>query len=464
MGVRNVSSTPETAGAVEVVNCFLPRYRSRFKATGQVIIESISHDGRGVGHVDGKTVFVEGALPGEQVEYGVLRRKPRYDNAVCLRILRAAPERVAQPRCPYFGVCGGCTLQHLRKESQIQVKQGVVTEILARTGRVEPERWDAPIVGPAWGYRRRARLGARLVPKKGGLLLGFRERGSSYLTDIGECPVLDGRVSVMMPALHTLLAGLSCPDRIPQIEVAAGDEDVALVLRHLVALTPEDRSDLRAFARDHGVHFYTQPGGPDTATPLEPEHPPALAYSLPEFDVRIEFGPTDFTQVNADVNRQMVKAAIDWLAPVSGDTVLDLFCGLGNFTLPIARSGARVLGIENEQRLVDGARANAKRNGVRTARFLCGDLYREDSVPAWEGVEFNKLLLDPPRSGAMEVLARLAAPLPDRIVYVSCYPATLARDAEYLVHTLGYHMESARVMDMFPQTAHVEAMALFVRE
>jgi 23S rRNA (uracil1939-C5)-methyltransferase len=453
-----------TGADTEVVNAFKPRHRSRFKATGRATVEALAHDGRGVTHVDGKTVFIEGALPGEEVEYGVVRRKPRFDNAVCLEIYRAAPERVAQPACPHFGVCGGCSLQHLREEEQIRAKQEIVRDTLARVGDVEPLRWDDPITGPNWAYRRRARLGARLVPKKGGLLLGFRERSSSYLTDIDSCAVLDERASALIPELHRLIAGLSCPDRIPQIEVAAGDDNVALVLRHLLALTSEDQADLRAFARRHEIQLYTQAGGPDTAIPLEPERPAPLAYALPDYDVRIEFGPTDFTQVNADVNRQMVHRAMEWLEPGPEDHVLDLFCGLGNFTLPIARSGAQVLGIESEQRLVDGAQANGKRNRIRTARFRRGDLYQEGAAAAWDGFTFNKLFLDPPRSGAMEVLERLSEPLPQRIVYVSCYPATLARDAGYLVHQLGYRMTTARVMDMFPHTAHVEAMARFDRD
>ncbi len=457
-----MSATAKTTAAA-VVNAFRPRHRSRFKGTGRATVESLAHDGRGVARVEGKTVFIEGALPGEEVEYGVVRRKPRFDNAVCLDIDRAAPERVAQPPCPHFGVCGGCSLQHLREDEQIRAKQEIVRDILARVGTVEPEHWDAPLAGPAWGYRRRARLGARLVPKKGGLLLGFRERSSSYLTDIDSCLVLDARASALLPDLHRVIAGLSCPDRIPQIEVAAGDDELALVVRHLLALTPDDRTDLRDFARQHGIQIYTQAGGPETAIPLEPERPSPLAYALPEFDVRIQFGPTDFTQVNAELNRQMVSKALEWLEPAAGERILDLFCGLGNFTLPIARSGARVLGIESEQRLVEGALANAKRNGIRTARFTRGDLYQETPRPAWDGFDFDKLLLDPPRSGAMEALTMLAAPLPERIVYVSCYPSTLARDAEYLVHKLGYRMAAARVMDMFPHTAHVEAMALFVR-
>jgi 23S rRNA (uracil1939-C5)-methyltransferase len=456
-------NTVATGSDTAVLNAFKPRHRSRFKATGRAVVESLAHDGRGVTHVDGKTVFIEGALPGEDVEYGVLRRKPRFDNAVCLEIYSASPERVARPHCPQFGECGGCSLQHLREAEQIRAKQEIVRDTLARVGSVEPLRWEKPLTGPSWGYRRRARLGARLVPKKGGLLLGFRERSSSFLTDIDHCAVLDERASALIPELHRLIGGLSCPDRIPQLEVAAGDQDIALVLRHLLALTAEDQADLRAFARRHEIQLYTQAGGPDTAIPLEPERPSPLAYALPEYDVRIEFGPTDFTQVNADVNRQMVHHALEWLEPAPEDRILDLFCGLGNFTLPIARSGAQVLGIESEQRLVEGAQANAKRNGIRSARFRCGDLYQEAAKPAWDGFSFDKLLLDPPRSGAMEALQHLEDPLPQRIVYVSCYPSTLARDAEFLVHTLGYKMTAARVMDMFPHTAHVEAMARFDR-
>lgn len=436
----------------------------RIKGEGRALVESLSHDGRGVAHVDGKTVFIEGALPQEEVVYGILGRKPRYDSAVLLKIEKGSAERVAEPPCPGFGTCGGCSLQHLDEGAQLRAKEEIVRDILRKIGGVAPDEWLEPIHGPSWGYRRRARLGVKLVPKKGGVLVGFREKRSAYITDIEICPVLDPRAGALIPALRSLVTGMSCLDRIPQIEIAAGDHGLALVFRHLVALTRDDQRDLRRFAETHGVQLWLQPGGPDSVAPFWPERPEPLRYALPEFDIEIRFGPTDFTQVNAEVNRLMVRRAIDLLALAPEDTVLDLFCGLGNFTLPLARHAGRVLGIEGDGRLVDGARENARRQRIQNADFEVGDLYRETATMPWGDFRFDKLLLDPPRSGAMEAIRHLPQEGgPTRVVYVSCYPATLARDAQYLVHQLGYRMQAACVMDMFPQTSHVEAIALFVK-
>jgi len=435
----------------------------RFKGTGEVRIESLSHDARGVGHVEGKTVFVEGALPGELVEYGILRRKPSFDNATITRVLEASPDRVLSPRCEHFGVCGGCSLQHLQDAAQLRYKQQIVHETFEKIGKVQPIRWLEPLTGPSWGYRRKARIGARLVPKKGGVLVGFREKRSSYITDIKHCHVLDERVARLLPMMRQLIGELSCPDQIPQIEVAAGDNEVVLVFRHLVAFTREDLSDLKDFASSHGVQVWLQPGGPETVKPLAPESPAPLEYALPEFDVEIRFRPTDFTQVNAELNRKMVLRAMELLELDSGDELLDLFCGLGNFTLPLARDCKQVLGIEGDEILVTGARENAKRNNIANVRFMVGDLYKESESPPWGNARFNKMLIDPPRSGALEVIRHIPADGPERIVYVSCYPSTLARDADYLVNELGYRFEAACVMDMFPQTSHVESIALFTR-
>jgi 23S rRNA (uracil1939-C5)-methyltransferase len=435
----------------------------RFKGNGEVTIESLSHDAQGVGHVDGKTIFVEGALPGEHVEYGLLRSKPSFDKGSATRILTVSPDRVLQPRCDSFGICGGCSLQHLQEDAQLDYKQQIVKENFLKIGNVQPGRWLEPITGPSWGYRRKARIGVKLVPKKGGVLVGFRERRSSYITDISFCHVLDTRVARLVPEIRSLIAGLSCPDRIPQIEVAAGDDALALVFRHLVAFTREDLDDLKHFAKAHGVQLWLQPGGPETISPLWPASPEPLAYALPDFDVEIQFRATDFTQVNVDVNRKMVARALDLLKLDRHDEVLDLFCGLGNFSLPLARRAKSVLGIEGDELLVNGARENARRNRITNTRFLKGDLYQETETPPWQGAAFNKLLIDPPRSGAMEVIRHLASVLPERIVYVSCYPSTLARDAGYLVDELGYRFESACVMDMFPQTSHVESIALFTK-
>jgi 23S rRNA (uracil1939-C5)-methyltransferase len=436
----------------------------RFKGTGKVRIESMSHDARGVGHVDGKTVFVEGALPGELVEYGVLRKKPSFDNGSVTNVIEASPDRVLSPRCEHFGICGGCSLQHLEEAAQLRYKQQIVQENFEKIGHVQPENWLEPLTSASWGYRRKARIGARLVPKKGGVLVGFREKRSSYITDIEYCHVLDDRVAKTLPAMRQLIADLSCPDQIPQIEVAAGDEEIVLVFRHLVAFTREDLDDLKVFARTHDVQVWLQPGGPDSIKPLWPEKPPPLKYALPEFDIEIQFRPTDFTQVNAEVNRKMIVRAIELLALDDNDELLDLFCGLGNFTLPLARGCKQVLGIEGDEILVAGARENAKRNAIGNVKFVTGDLYQETGFPPWGETRFNKVLIDPPRSGALEVIKHIPANGPERIVYVSCYPSTLARDADYLVNELGYRFESACVMDMFPQTSHVESIALFTRK
>jgi len=425
-----------------------------------VVIEALSHDGRGVVRINGKVVFVEGALPGEQVEIELLRRYRRYEEWSLVKLLTKSPER-REPQCRHFGTCGGCSLQHQPPELQIRSKQGTLAEQLKRIGKVEPQEWLAPLTGPAWGYRRRARLGARLVPSKGGMFLGFREKRHSHLANLDVCPVLDPTMSALLVPLRTLLAGLSCADRIPQVEVAVGDNASALVFRHIVAFTAEDETALRAFGEAHSVQIFAQIGAPETMRPVWPAEPEPLFYRLPD-GTTIHFQPTDFIQVNAAINAKMVDQAMRLLDPQPGDSILDLFCGLGNFTLPLARRCTRVLGIENDAVLVDGARRNAERNGLSNVEFRAVNLYGTNA--AWSDWTFNKMLLDPPRNGAMETVKQLAEPLPERIVYVSCYAATLARDAQYLVEVLGYRLRAAGVMDMFPHTHHVEAMALFERK
>ena len=431
--------------------------------TAVATIESLNHDARGVARVNGKVTFIEGALPGETVRFRYRNRRQRYDSGALLEVLTPSPQRV-RPRCAHFGVCGGCSLQHLDLDAQLAAKQHVLADSLTRIGKTGPQTWLAPLAGRGWGYRRRARLGVRLVPRKGGVLVGFRERRRSYITNLSECPVLNERVSGLLPDLHALIAGLSCPDRIPQVEVAVADNAVALVFRHLVALAAPDLERLSAFGERHALQIHLQGGGPDTVVPLFPRAPEALCYRLPEHGVTLRFDPADFIQVNGEVNRQMVTQALTLLELRPADQVLDLFCGLGNFTLPAARRCARVLGIEADAAAVALARDNATLNAIANVEFRVGNLYDESAAQdPWDGFRFDKLLLDPPRSGAMEALKRLRAPLPGRIVYVSCSPATLARDAGYLVHALGYRLVSAGVMDMFPHTSHVESMALFVK-
>lgn len=426
-------------------------------------VESLSHEGHGVAHVNGKATFIEGALPGEQVRFRVLNRGKTYDVGRTLDILEASPDRVT-PRCPYFGVCGGCSLQHLRSEAQLPAKQKILRDNLARIGKVEPESWLPSLTGPHWGYRRKARLGARLVQKKGGVIVGFREKRRSFLTPLASCAVLHPRVSALLPALRELVAGLSRPDRVPQIEVAVADNAAALVFRHVEPLTDADDVRLADFGREHDIQIFRQPGRPDALVPVWPAKPPALVYRLPEANLELEFAPTDFVQVNAELNRSMVQRALELLDPQSNEAVLDLFCGLGNFTLPLAHRAGRVLGIEADPALIGKAQANADRNHLGNVEFRASDLYGAEGTDPWGAERFDKWLLDPPRTGAIEVVKRLPGDSgPSRILYVSCNPGTLARDSEVLVHVKGYRLRAAGVMDMFPQTSHVEAMALFER-
>jgi 23S rRNA (uracil1939-C5)-methyltransferase len=426
-------------------------------------IESITHEGYGIAHVDGKAVFIEGALPGETVKYRTLNRGKTYDLGRMVEIVEASPDRVT-PRCQYFGSCGGCSLQHLRAEAQLPAKQKILYDSLIRIGKVEPESWLPSLCGMHWGYRRKARLGARVVQKKGGVIVGFREKRTAYLTSLASCEVLHPRVSSLLPALRNLIATLSTPNRIPQIEVAVGDNATAFVFRHLVPLTADDGARLADFGRQHDIQIYRQPGRPDQLVPVWPENPEPLVYRLSQTNVELEFAPSDFIQVNAELNQRMVTRALELLDPKPGDSVLDLFCGLGNFTLPLASRAGRVLGIEADAVLVEKARHNAQRNQLQNAEFRLANLYSPDTPDPWGAEHFDMWLLDPPRTGAVEVVKRLPAGAgPRRILYVSCNPGTLARDSEALVHNKGYRLAAAGVMDMFPQTSHVEAMALFER-
>lgn len=429
----------------------------------EAMIEAFADDGHGVARIDGKVVFVAGGLPGEHVRIAFERSRRHFDHARVVEVLSPAPERV-EPPCPHFGVCGGCSLQHLHPEAQVAAKARLLREKLERFGGLVPERWLDPVSGDPLHYRCSARLGVRDVPAKGGIIVGFRERRSHYLAVLTECRVLDRRAAALLPALRELISTLSCRERLPQVEIACGDEECAFVFRHLVPLTAADVQRLRTFGEMHGVRMYGQAGGPDTVTPLWPDDPGPLYYAMPEFGLRMAFVPTDFIQVNAAVNRAMVARAIELLAAQDGETVLDLFCGLGNFTLPVARSAAvTVVGVEADERLVVAARENAVRNGVDNAEFRRADLYEEAAVRAlWSEIRPQRLLLDPPRSGAIEVLKLMPADgAPAHIVYVSCNPATLARDAEYLVKARGYRLTAAGVLDMFPHTGHVESIAVF---
>jgi 23S rRNA (uracil1939-C5)-methyltransferase len=421
-------------------------------------IDSLDAEGRGVArNPEGKVVFVEGALPGEEVAFQVLKKKASFEVGRVTAILKQSNNRQT-PRCPHFGVCGGCSLQHADARTQMAAKQRWLEENLARIGKVEAETMLPIVYGEDWHYRRRARLGARFVDKKGGALVGFREKRSSYITDMRECHVLPLEISRLIVPLRNLVQELSIRARMPQIEVAVGDNAAVLVFRHLDPLSPADSGLLKDFADRHGIHVWLQPGGPDSARPFAPLSS-ELYYDLPEFGVRLRFGPTDFTQVNPGVNRVLVARAVRLLDPQPGERVADLFCGLGNFSLPLARRGAQVIGFEGSAALVERARANAAANGL-VAQFEVANLFKADLAPF---APFQKILVDPPREGAVEIVKSLPESWPQRIVYVSCDPATLARDAGVLVHAKGFRLSAAGVVNMFPHTAHVESMAVFDR-
>ncbi|HEX5477313.1 MAG TPA: 23S rRNA (uracil(1939)-C(5))-methyltransferase RlmD [Burkholderiales bacterium] len=425
-------------------------------------VDSLDAEGRGVArNAEGKVVFVEGALPGEEVAFTVLKKKSSHEFGKATAVRRASFSRVA-PRCPHFGVCGGCATQHVDARSQMAAKQRWLEENLARIGKVQPETLLPIVYGAEWGYRHRARLSVRRVPKKGGVLVGFRERRSTYVADMRECPVLPLAVSALIPALKALIEALSINERVPQVEVAVGERATVLIFRHLLPFSDADLSLLKGFSEEKAVHVWLQPKGPDTARPLHPV-PSELYYDLPEFGVRLHFGPTDFTQVNPAVNRILVSRAVRLLDPQPGERVADLFCGLGNFSLPLAARGAAVIGFEGSRALVEKARDNARRNGL-VAQFEVADLFKA-GIGTWG--PFDKLLIDPPREGAIDLVKSLPGAgegaWPRRIVYVSCDPATLARDAGVLVHTRGFRLVAAGVVNMFPHTAHVESMALFER-
>jgi 23S rRNA (uracil1939-C5)-methyltransferase len=429
-----------------------------------VIVESLDQEGRGVAHAEGKVIFIDGAITGERVTYAPYRKKPSFENAQLIDILKTSFMRVS-PKCPHFGTCGGCSMQHLDPAAQVAAKQRILEDNLQRIGKVTPETLLPPIHGLPWGYRQRARLSARYVLKKSKMLVGFHEKRSSYVADMSSCEILPPKISALIPKLAALLEELSIRDRLPQIEVACGDQVDVLVLRIMEPLTAADEAALRAFADAHAVQFWLQPKGPDTAYPFHPLDAPPLTYTLPEFGIEMPFAPTEFTQVNHQLNRVMVHRAIRLLDPQHGERIADFFCGLGNFTLPIARSGAQVLGIEGSPALVKRAQQNAAHNGLTAnTQFAAMNLFEMNEAVLAEHAAFDKWLIDPPRDGAVELIKAITPEIaPKRIVYVSCNPATLARDAAVLVQVHGYALKSAGVMNMFPQTSHVESIAVFER-
>ncbi|TDR39396.1 23S rRNA m(5)U-1939 methyltransferase [Tahibacter aquaticus] len=424
-------------------------------------ITNLSHDGRGVAHHEGKAIFVRGALIGERVVAHIVQRHRHYDDAQVDTLLSRSPDRV-DPLCEHFGICGGCALQHLAPAAQIAAKQRVLAENFDRIGHVEPKRWLAPLTSAVWGYRRKGRLSVKYVEKKGKALVGFREENGRYVADIKRCEVLAPAVGLRIEALAQLVGSLQAVREIPQIEIAAGDDTTALIFRHLQPLSEGDRAALVAFAQAHGLAVYLQPGGNDSVHPLWPDNP-RLAFRIASADVELEFRPMDFIQVNSAMNEAMIGHALGLLDPQPDERVLDLFCGLGNFTFPLARRSAHVVGVEGEHGLVQRAKENAARNGIANVEYHVANLLDDQRDTPWARQRFDKILLDPPRSGAAAVFDYLPKKGTDRLVYVSCHPATLARDAGILVDKHGFKLKAAGVMDMFPHTAHVESIALFER-
>jgi 23S rRNA (uracil1939-C5)-methyltransferase len=420
----------------------------------------LSHDGRGVARHEGKAVFVAGALPGEKVRAQVRVSRKQFDEGSTLEVLTASPDRVT-PRCAHFGVCGGCVLQHLAPHAQVAAKQHTLAENFERIGQVRPERWLEPLTGEPWNYRRKARLGVKFVPKKGRVLVGFREAADPrFIADVSRCEVLVEGVGSRISAIAELVDALDARAQIPQIEVAAGDDRTALVFRNLAPLSQDDRARLLEFGEREGFAIFLQPGGNDTVTPLDGGDP-ELHFALPAHGVDYAFRPLDFIQVNGAMNQRMVEHALALLDPAPHQRVLDLFCGLGNFTLPLARRCARVVGVEGDAGLVRRAHENARRNGIANVEFHAADLVSDLRNEPWVREGFDALLLDPPRTGADATIPQLPLDQVGRIVYVSCHPGSLARDAGILVREHGYRLAAAGVMDMFPHTAHVESIALF---
>lgn len=436
--------------------------RMKTDSLHRTTISTLSHEGRGIAHIDGKAIFIDGALVGEEVEFRITKRHSQYDEAEVVQVVKPSADRVT-PLCKHYGVCGGCSLQHMAPEAQIQHKQQALLDLLARIGKVTPSVTLPPLVGPVWGYRSKARLGVKYVIKKEKMLVGFRERDPRFLAEITQCEVLHPAVGQQLEVLKNLIQSLNCYDQIPQVEVAVSEETVALIFRHMVPLTDDDKNKLVEFGRSKKWHIYLQSKGISTINRLWPfDGVERLTYHLSNYNLEMQFHPIDFTQINVVMNQQIVKQALDLLELKYSDIALDLFCGIGNFTLPIARFCKSVVGVEGSETSVSRARENARLNKISNAEFFVADLSRNSSHLSWYYQHYDKVLLDPPRTGAVDIIPGIVQWQPSRIVYVSCNPATLARDAAKL-DELGYTCHSAGVMDMFPQTSHVEAMALFIK-
>ena len=425
-------------------------------------IEKFSHDARGIARVNGKTTFIDGALPLETVAFEYTRKKKDYDDGRVISVIEASPDRT-EPHCPHYDLCGGCSLQHVKPETQIHVKQQQLLDLLTRVHRVQPLVILPPLVGDYWHYRHKARLSVRFVEKKQSVMVGFREKKNPrYITPITECSVLSAKLKLILPALSALIESLDAKLQIPQIEIAVGDVELALIFRHMSDLSVADQAYLRDFAKTHAIRLFLQSGGLDTVKLFYPEDGiEFLTYSLPDQQVTFQFHPTDFTQVNAALNRKMVNQALKLLDLQSDDIVLDLFCGLGNFSLPLARFCGLVIGVEGSEQMVHRARMNAQLNQITNTQFECMNLDDDQALSAIQSYQVNKILIDPPRTGALAFVKKIHHLAPTHLVYVSCDPATLARDSAVLVHEQGYKLVSVGVMDMFPQTTHVESIALF---
>ncbi|SHE21564.1 23S rRNA (uracil(1939)-C(5))-methyltransferase RlmD [methanotrophic endosymbiont of Bathymodiolus puteoserpentis (Logatchev)] len=437
-----------------------PRKKKLPEAAVKVTIESLAHDGRGVAHVDGKVIFIDEALPGEELEFIYTDSRKDYAEGRVETLFTRAPERV-DAKCEHFGKCGGCSFQHVEDAAQISFKQALLVDQFQRIGKVTiPEVWE-PLTGPHWGYRQKARMGVKYVAKKGRVLVGFRERRNQFLAEIESCKVMNPIVGEKLMALSEMIGKLTIKDKIPQIEVAIGDKDCVLAFRVLEPATAEDKEIMRSFGHEHKLSLCLQSKGPDTIVPIEGEPEVMLTYSLPDQGVHFRFKPAMFTQVNYEINRKMISRVMQTMDFNENDRVLDLFCGLGNFTLPIATKAGHVVGVEGDQPLVNHAKDNAQLNNLTNVEFFAADLSKDVSSQAWAQQSYNKVMLDPSRAGAADVLPNLKKWHPELIMYVSCNPSTLARDAGILVNDMGYTLVKAGVMDMFPQTGHVESIALF---
>ena len=428
------------------------------------VVTGITHEGEGVVR-EGKAAFVAGSLPGERIRFRRVKRHKQYDDGVLLEVIEPASDRVT-PRCAHFGLCGGCALQHLDPASQIFAKQRELQDNLERIAQAVPEQWFEPMRGPVWNYRRRARLGVKYVAKKGRVLVGFRERLAPYVAELTQCEVLTDPAGKLLTLLADMITTLSIRDRLPQIEVAVADNAIALVVRVMASPSDDDLATLRAFEAEHRLRLYLQPAGLDSVHRLDAgpqgrgaEDP--LHYRLPAFDLTLDFNPTDFIQVNGAINQALVSRAVELLDPAPGSAVLDLYCGLGNFTLALARKAGRVVGVEGDRELVRRGGENARRNGIVNAEFHVADLMQPLPAGAsWLSEQYPYVLLDPPRAGAQAMLPTVARLAPKRVLYISCHPGSLARDIGLMIHEHGYKLRAAGVVDMFPHTTHVESLAV----